>query len=93
MMESIMLVILIAGPTIISMLLYLFIQLTNTYFIGHLNDKYLIAGVGMGNMLINLFCFAVQQGLNGALDTFVSKAVGARLYRVSGNYLNRARVI
>ena len=62
---------------IISMFFYMFVQLINTYFIGHSNDPVLIAGVGMGNMLINVLAFAVMQGLNGALESLVSVSYGA----------------
>jgi len=31
-----------------------------------------MAGVGMGNMLINVLAFAIMQGLNGALETLIS---------------------
>ena len=62
----------LATPMIFGMLVYLMVQLVNTYFIGNLNDPALLAGVGMGNMLINVLCFAVVQGLNGALETLVS---------------------
>jgi hypothetical protein len=60
-----------SGP-IVSMVFYMLVQLINTYYIGHTNDPALIAGVGMGNMLINVLAFAVIQGLNGALETYVS---------------------
>ena len=64
------------GP-IVSMLFYMLVQLINTYYIGHVNDSSLIAGVGMGNMLINVLAFAIMQGLNGALETLISQAYGA----------------
>lgn len=63
------------GP-IISMIFYMLVQLINTYYIGHSNDSSLIAGVGMGNMLINVLAFAIMQGLNGALETLVSRSYG-----------------
>ena len=66
-----------AIPLVIGMLLYLLVQLTNTYYIGNLNQPVLLAGVGMGNMLINVLVFAVAQGLNGALETLVSQSFGA----------------
>ena len=59
------------GP-IISMIFYMIVQLVNTYYIGHSNNPPLIAGVGMGNMLINVLAFATMQGLNGALETLIS---------------------
>ena len=49
-----------AIPLVIGMLLYLLVQNVNVYFIGNLNDPPLLAGVGMGNMLINVLCFAVM---------------------------------
>lgn len=48
----------------------------NIYFVGHTNDAVLMSGVGMGNMLINVLAFAVMQGLNGALETLVSRNYG-----------------
>ena len=59
------------------MMFFAIIGLMNTFFIGHTNDSTLIAGVGMGNMLINVFAFAVMQGLNGALESLVSVSYGA----------------
>lgn len=67
----------LAVPMIFAMLIFMLVQLVNTYFVGHLNDPVILAGVGMGNMLINVFCFAVVQGLNGALETYVSQSFGA----------------
>lgn len=64
------------GP-IVSMIFYMIVQLINTYYIGHTNEPVLIAGVGMGNMLINVLAFATMQGMNGALETLISQAFGA----------------
>jgi multidrug resistance protein, MATE family len=69
------------------------VALTNIYFMGHLDDPDLLAGVGLGAMLLNVCCFAVSQGLNGALETFVSQSYGAGDERMCGVYLNRARTI
>jgi len=65
----------------------------NTFFVGKLNDPSLLAGVGMGNMLINVLAFAVMQGLNGALETFVSNAFGQKDYTKMGLYLNRGKMV
>lgn len=59
------------GP-IISMIFYMIVQLVNTWYIGHTNEPVMIAGVGMGNMLINVLAFATMQGMNGALETLIS---------------------
>jgi len=82
-----------AVPLVIGMLLYLLVQLTNTYFIGNLNKPALLAGVGMGNMLINVLVFAVTQGLNGALESLCSQAFGAKKYEAVGIFLNRGKIV
>jgi multidrug resistance protein, MATE family len=69
------------------------VALTNIYFMGHQNDPDLLAGVGLGAMLLNVCCFAVSQGLNGTLETFVAQSYGAGDERMCGVYLNRARTI
>jgi Na+-driven multidrug efflux pump len=47
-------------------------EIINLIFIGQLNDPALIAGVGLGNMTLNLCANSVIVGLNSALDTFIS---------------------
>ena len=64
-------------PLVLGMLFFILVQLTNTWYIGNQNDPKLLAGVGMGNMLINVLCFAVTQGLNGALESLISQSFGA----------------
>lgn len=44
-------------------------------------------------MLLNVCCFAISQGLNGTIETFVSQSFGAEDYRMCGVYVNRARVL
>ena len=40
--------------------------------IGHSNDPSLLAGVGMGNCVVNLFGVCILLGINGALETLAS---------------------
>lgn len=47
----------------------------------------------MGNMLVNVLCFAVIQGLNGALETLVSQSYGAGKYQECGIFLNRGKIV
>mmetsp|Transcript_40700 Transcript_40700/g.62113 ORF Transcript_40700/g.62113 Transcript_40700/m.62113 type:complete len:483 (+) Transcript_40700:431-1879(+) len=87
------------------MVFYMFVQLINTYYIGHTNSSALIAGVGMGNMLINVLAFAIMQGLNGALETLISQSYGAsqntefsdayrtKMRRMCGVFYNRGRFV
>ena len=42
------------------MFVYMFVQVVNQLYIGHTGDVSLIAGIGVGNMLINVLAFAVM---------------------------------
>jgi len=56
----------------------------NLVFIGNLGDPALVAGIGMANMIINMIVTAVAYGLNGALETLVSQAYGAKELKLCG---------
>jgi Na+-driven multidrug efflux pump len=43
------------------------------------NTTSIIKGIGLGNIVLNILCFAESQGVNGALETLVSQAFGASL--------------
>ena len=47
-------------------------EIINLIFIGHVGDSHLLAGVGMGNTILNVFGISLFLGLNGALETLVS---------------------
>jgi hypothetical protein len=47
----------------------------DTYFVGLSNNVSMIAGVGLGNMIINLFAVQTFIGLNGALETFTPQTL------------------
>lgn len=59
-------------PTVLSAILTFCVEIVNIAFIGNLNDSHMLAGVGMGNMMVNGLWVAVYMGLNGALETLVS---------------------
>lgn len=82
-----------AAPIILGLFVFIFITNINIYFIGSLDDAQLLAGVGMGNALINVFAFSVTQGLNGSIETFVSSSFGAGKYEECGIFLNRGKFI
>ena len=65
----------------------------NVMFLGHLGDKKLIAGVGLGGCYTGLFGMMVIAGLAMAMDTLVSQAYGAGNLEQCGVVLNRGRFI
>ena len=53
----------------------------------------LLAGVGLGNMLLNVLIFAVTMGLNGTIESFVAWSFGQGEKEMCGIHLNRARIV
>ena len=54
------------------------VMLINVIFAGRLNDPAKLAGVGLGNSLLTVLCFFPLQGMNGAIETLISQAFGAK---------------
>lgn len=61
--------------------------------IGKLDDKRLLAGVGMGNMLFNILGFSFFIGLNGTLEAFIPQTLGSGKKRECGVCFNRAKIM
>lgn len=74
----------IALPPIMGNMIQLLVQMITVFFIGRMNDPVLLASVGLGNMMINVLAFAITQGLNGALEYYVSNAFGQRKHKECG---------
>ena len=71
-MKSLLEVAVASVPTILSLIFFKFTELTNIFFMGHMDDTDLLGGVGLGAMLLNVGCYAFTMGLNGTLETYVS---------------------
>ena len=65
----------------------------NVVFVGNLSDPAKLAGLGLGNMVMNLAPYALLTGVNTALETFVSQAYGRQDLRECGLYLHRSMFI
>ena len=84
----------IAIPALAATLLTFMAELINIIFIGHVGTEYMIAGVGLGNMCVNILWLAIYLGMNGALETLVSQASASHEnMAISGHYLNRGRIV
>ena len=79
-------------PTILTMIFFQMVQLMNIFYVGQVSSD-LLAGVGLGNMLLNVLVFAVTMGLNGTIESFVSWSYGQGDYMMCGTHLNRAKII
>lgn len=85
-------IILCSIPSITNLIFEMLVEIVNLIIIGHLNDPIALGAVGLGNMLINVICFSIAFGLNGAIDTLVSQSFGDKEYYLWGCYLNRGRI-
>ena len=73
-------IILCSIPSITNLIFEMLVEIVNLIIIGHLNDPIALGAVGLGNMLINVICFSIAFGLNGAIDTLVSQSFGDKEY-------------
>lgn len=62
----------IGVPCVLSLFFAFFVEVINQIYIGHIGTKEMIAGVGLGNMYLNITTLSLLMGMNGALSTFVS---------------------
>ena len=56
----------ISVPALIANTTHFLAETINTRYVGHMGDTAMMAGVGLGNMFVNIICMATLQG--GALD-------------------------
>lgn len=84
-----------------------FISLAGFYFKIETKENTIniIKGIGLGNMIMNVLCFDICLGINGALETLISQAYGAQMLvneseefkdemrLICGRYLNISRLV
>ena len=75
------------------MIFFQLVAFCNIYFMGHADDPDLMAGVGLGNMLLNVCIFSISQGMASTIETFVGWSYGSEKYSECGLHLNRARLM
>ena len=67
----------LAIPTIVSCLFLQLTNIVNAIYAGKMNDPAKLAGVGLGASWLNIICFAIFMGTNGAQETLASQSWGA----------------
>ena len=80
-------------PSVLCFVMMIVQEQINLIFIGNLNDPTKLAGIGLGNMVLNLFANGMLIGVNTALETLVSQAFGRQNLRECGLYLHRSMFI
>ena len=67
-----MIVISHAIPSVATMYLWQSLPVINLIFVGNYGNQSMIAGLGMANMINNIFGMSLCLGMNGAVETLVS---------------------
>ena len=83
----------IAVPVVFQCSLQRLTLITNTIFVGRLNNVPLLAGVGLATTIYCILCLTVLEGINGALETLASQAYGYGQLRLCGVHFNRGRLV
>ena len=63
-------------PTSLSRAVFCLQNFFNYMLIGKLNHNEMLAGIGLGNVFVNMLGYSIVFGLNGSLDTLVAQANG-----------------
>ena len=71
------------------------VMTANTIFAGQFkeNSAAKLAGVGLGSMVLGMFCRHVLAGVNCAQETLVSQSYGQGQLKLCGLYFNRGMLI
>lgn len=69
------------------------IYLGNTFIIGNMNDPTLLAGVGLGNALINVLTLSTAIGVIENSATYMSQSYGSGNLKECGIYLNKTKEV
>lgn len=65
----------------------------NLVFMGFLNDTIAQDAIGLSQLFVNFLGVGVFFGMNGALETLASQALGKHDYKMCGFYLQQGRII
>ena len=75
-------------PTILSYLLDMITDVANYFIIGQLDDHKLLAACGLGNFITGICIFSLVIGFISALDTLLAQTYGALDFVMLGKYFN-----
>ena len=78
-------------PAVLCTIVIFLQESMNLSFAGHMKKPSIMAGIGLGNMTINLFAIAFIDSMNQVIEVLVSQAFGNGNKELCGVYLNRGR--
>jgi MATE family multidrug resistance protein len=88
----------LASPIIVTAMIREISEVSTIVYVGRcaqngFDGAVLMGAATLGNMMCNITGFSLAYGLCSALDTLISQAYGAKAYRLTGLYAQRAAVI
>jgi Na+-driven multidrug efflux pump len=78
-------------PSVLCTIVIFLQESMNLSFAGHMNKPSIMAGIGLGNMTLNLFAITFVDAMNQVIEVLVSQAYGNSNKELCGVYLNRGR--
>jgi len=91
--EKIKTIFTLALPNALALFLGQVPQMVNLAVIGQQYDTTAVNAVGLCTIVIQMIPYTLMYGFNGALDTFLSQAFGAKEYQTAGHYINTAKTL
>lgn len=67
--------------------------MSNLAFIGNTGSSEMMSGVGLGDTALTFMGWWAMIGMNNAIESLVSQAVGAKNIQLAGVYLNQGRLL
>lgn len=80
-------------PAMMTSVVFQVLEILNLMFAGHLGNPSVVAGIGLGNMTINLFALSFVTSMNSVIETLGAQAAGNGKIELCGVLLNRGRVM
>ena len=79
-----MIILKLGVPAIVCTLIFYLQEIINLVFAGHMDNKVMLASIGLGNMINNCVVLSTIVSLNSAVETLVTQAVGGGHYELCG---------
>ena len=80
-------------PNIGSELIFVFIQLVETHFIGQMKDMKLLDAIGLAQSYNLVLLFFIGYGIIDVMDTICSRSFGKKKFYLLGTQTNQIRII
>ena len=83
----------LATPLVSGLFCTMGVEVISLAYMGYLADVHILAGTGLGTMMLNAVCMSFLFGSIRGMETFVSQAQGKGDSSLTIAYMNRGRAV